>query len=113
MIVTELLETVRRVGLRTNRLVNDTMVSAYLSHFKVRGMGFVSFPLTPALSLEERENCFQSPGKSTTVFCSGVLNNQDVSNGCSLSRGERVRVRGNAATFVKISNPQPVIENFP
>ncbi len=40
MTVTELLETVRRVGLRTNRLVNDTMVGAYLSHFKGRGMDF-------------------------------------------------------------------------
>jgi uncharacterized protein (DUF58 family) len=36
----ELLETVRRVELKTNRLVNDTMVGAYLSHFKGRGMDF-------------------------------------------------------------------------
>src|SRR6267154_6452334 len=40
MTVTELLETVRRVELRTTRLVNDTMVGAYLSHFKGRGMDF-------------------------------------------------------------------------
>jgi uncharacterized protein (DUF58 family) len=40
MTVTELLETVRRVELRTNRLVNDTMVGAYLSHFTGRGMDF-------------------------------------------------------------------------
>jgi uncharacterized protein (DUF58 family) len=40
MTFTELLETVRRVELRTNRLVNDTMVGAYLSHFKGRGMDF-------------------------------------------------------------------------
>ena len=40
MTVTELFETVRRVELRTNRLVNDTMVGAYLSHFKGRGMDF-------------------------------------------------------------------------
>jgi uncharacterized protein (DUF58 family) len=40
MTVTELLETVRRVELRTNRRVNDTMVGAYLSHFKGRGMDF-------------------------------------------------------------------------
>src|ERR1039458_1252632 len=40
MTVIELLETVRRVELRTNRLVNDTMVGAYLSHFKGRGMDF-------------------------------------------------------------------------
>ena len=36
MTVTELLESVRRVEVRTNRLVNDTMVGAYLSHFKGR-----------------------------------------------------------------------------
>lgn len=36
----ELLATVRRVEVRTNRLVNDTMVGAYLSHFKGRGMDF-------------------------------------------------------------------------
>ena len=40
MTVTELLESVRRVEVRTNRLVNDTMVGAYLSHFKGRGMDF-------------------------------------------------------------------------
>jgi hypothetical protein len=38
MTITELLESVRRVEVRTNRLVNDTMVGAYLSHFKGRGM---------------------------------------------------------------------------
>ncbi len=47
MTVTELLETVRRVELRTNRLVNDTMVGACLSHFKGRGMDIVSFPPHP------------------------------------------------------------------
>jgi uncharacterized protein (DUF58 family) len=36
----ELLETVHRIDLKTNRLVNDTMVGAYLSHFKGRGMDF-------------------------------------------------------------------------
>ena len=40
MTIAELLETVRRVEVRTNRLVNDTMVGAYLSHFKGRGMDF-------------------------------------------------------------------------
>jgi uncharacterized protein (DUF58 family) len=40
MTINELLETVRRVEIRTNRLVNDTMVGAYLSHFKGRGMDF-------------------------------------------------------------------------
>ncbi len=40
MTLTELLESVRRIEVRTNRLVNDTMVGAYLSHFKGRGMDF-------------------------------------------------------------------------
>jgi uncharacterized protein (DUF58 family) len=40
MTVTELLETVHRIDVRTNRLVNDMMVGAYLSHFKGRGMDF-------------------------------------------------------------------------
>jgi len=40
MTTTELLETVRRVEVRTNRLVNDMMVGAYLSRFKGRGMDF-------------------------------------------------------------------------
>jgi hypothetical protein len=43
MTLTELLETVRRVEVRTNRLVNDMMVGAYLSHFKWRGMDFEYF----------------------------------------------------------------------
>jgi uncharacterized protein (DUF58 family) len=38
--LTELLATVRRIEVRTNRLVNDMMVGAYLSHFKGRGMDF-------------------------------------------------------------------------
>ncbi len=40
MTFTELLESVRRVEVRTNRLVNDMMVGAYLSRFKGRGMDF-------------------------------------------------------------------------
>src|SRR5947207_11478831 len=40
MTLTQLIESVRRVEVRTNRLVNDTMVGAYLSHFKGRGMDF-------------------------------------------------------------------------
>lgn len=40
MNLSELLQTVRRVEVRTNRLVNDTMVGAYLSRFKGRGMDF-------------------------------------------------------------------------
>lgn len=40
MNLADLLATVRRVEVRTNRLVNDTMVGAYLSRFKGRGMDF-------------------------------------------------------------------------
>ena len=40
MTLTDLLESVRRVEVRTNRLVNDTMGGAYLSGFKGRGMDF-------------------------------------------------------------------------
>jgi len=40
MNLSDLLATVRRVEVRTNRLVNDTMVGAYLSRFKGRGMDF-------------------------------------------------------------------------
>ena len=40
MTLHDILETVRRVEIRTNRLVNDMMVGAYLSHFKGRGMDF-------------------------------------------------------------------------
>jgi len=40
MTVAELLAAVHRVEVRTNRLVNDMMVGAYLSHFKGRGMDF-------------------------------------------------------------------------
>ncbi len=40
MTINELLESVRRMEVRTNRLVNDMMVGAYLSHFKGRGMDF-------------------------------------------------------------------------
>jgi len=40
MTLAELLQSVRRVEVRTNRLVNDVMVGAYLSHFRGRGMDF-------------------------------------------------------------------------
>ena len=43
MTVTELLESVRRVEVRMNRLVNDTMGGAYLSGFKGRGIDFAYF----------------------------------------------------------------------
>ena len=40
MTTAELLASVRRIEVRTNRLVTDMMVGAYLSHFKGRGMDF-------------------------------------------------------------------------
>src|ERR1043165_1681468 len=40
MTLQDILDSVRRVDIRTNRLVNDMMVGAYLSHFKGRGMDF-------------------------------------------------------------------------
>lgn len=40
MTIQDILETVRRVEIRTNRLVNDMMVGAYLSRFRGRGMDF-------------------------------------------------------------------------
>src|SRR5436189_5713311 len=40
MTISELLATVRRIEVRTNRLVNDMMVGVYLSLFKGRGMDF-------------------------------------------------------------------------
>ncbi len=40
MTLQEILESVRRVEIRTNRLVNDMMVGAYLSRYKGRGMDF-------------------------------------------------------------------------
>jgi uncharacterized protein (DUF58 family) len=40
MTLSEMLASVRRVEVRTNRLVNDMMVGAYLSRFKGRGMDF-------------------------------------------------------------------------
>jgi len=55
MTTAELLETVRRIVVRTNRLVNDTMVGAYLSQFRGRGMDFEEFELTT-----ERSACLDS-----------------------------------------------------
>src|SRR5438093_10439905 len=40
MTIQDILATVRRIEVRTTRLVNDTMVGAYLSHFKGLGMDF-------------------------------------------------------------------------
>src|SRR3974377_654877 len=40
MTIAEILQAVRRIEVRTNRLVNDTMWGASSSHFKGRGMDF-------------------------------------------------------------------------
>src|SRR5664279_5524589 len=111
MTVTELLESIRRVEVRTNRLVNDTMGGAYLSGFKGRGMDCGRFSLTPALSRWEKENCFQLFGESTAGFCSTVQKFLQSANGRPLSQRERTRVRENAASFVEIGNHQSPIEN--
>jgi hypothetical protein len=113
MTLTELLETVHRVELRTNRLVNDTMVGTGSSHFRWRGVSFFSFPLTPALFLGERVNCCPSLGKYTTAFGSVVLRDNDASNGCPLSPRERVRVRGNTANLFAMNNRPSAIKIFP
>ena len=55
------------------------------------------FSLTPALSRWERENCFQSLGKSAAGFCSTTQMISELFSGCSLAPRERVRVRGNEA----------------
>ena len=44
MTVTELLETVRRVELHANRLINDTMVNACLSCFEGLGRDLTKLP---------------------------------------------------------------------
>jgi hypothetical protein len=56
MTTAELLETVRRVEVRTNRLVNDTMVGAYLSQFRGRGMDFeeLELPIEPSAKLDSK-----------------------------------------------------------
>ena len=51
MTTAELLETVRRVEVRTNRLVNDTMVGACLSRFRGRGMDFEALPNLPIIGI--------------------------------------------------------------
>lgn len=48
MTVTELLEFIRRVELRTNLLVNNMMVGAYLSHFNGAKVGRGT-PCAPSL----------------------------------------------------------------
>jgi hypothetical protein len=57
------------------------------------------FPLTPALSRRERENCLQSFGKTTAADCSTIPEFRQLSDGYSLSPRERVRVRGNRSSL--------------
>ncbi len=62
MTVTELLESVRRVEVRTNRLVNDTMGGAYLSGFKGRGMDFEERELAAKPSTSQHFNSIEFDG---------------------------------------------------
>jgi hypothetical protein len=64
MTTAELLETVRRVEVRTNRLVNDTMVGAYLSQFRGRGMVGAGLELIiePSASLDSKPLEFERFG---------------------------------------------------
>ena len=66
----------------------------------VLGLVEVSFPLTPALSPAERENCFQLVAKPRLAAARLLQNFKHAFNGCSLSAGERVRVRGRLAHFL-------------
>jgi hypothetical protein len=60
----------------------------------------ILFPLTPALSLGERENRSPSYGKTCDGFGRTNSGKQSSGDGGSLSLRERVRVRGNRANFV-------------
>ncbi len=57
-----------------------------------------SFPLTPALSLGERENRIQIRDETNDGICRALIEKCRASGGCSLSPGERVRVRGELAS---------------
>jgi len=56
-------------------------------------MGDIFFPLTPALG--ERENRRRTPDQTRDGFCQASVRKTHAWRGCSLSRRERVRVRGN------------------
>jgi len=56
-----------------------------------------AFPLTPALSLGERGNPAPSPGMASDGIRVGGSRKTEASNRCSLSPGERARVRGKSA----------------
>jgi hypothetical protein len=62
MTLTELLESVRRVEVRTNRFASDTMVGAYLSHFKGRGMDFGACKITAKPSTSRHFNSIEFDG---------------------------------------------------
>lgn len=61
------------------------------------------FPLTPALSRRERENCFQSIGKVIAANCSKVFILAELFSGRSLSQLERARVRESLRIMVVIA----------
>ncbi len=58
-----------------------------------------AFPLTPALSLGEREQRSQRLGETNAEFCSVTGYFKGAANGCSFSQREKVRMRGNAPLF--------------
>jgi hypothetical protein len=73
-------------------------------------MNDVAFPLTPALSRRERGNCLQRFDKYAVGFCSTVKKVIGVASGCSLSLGERLRVRGNRIS--KMNSPEFLQKTF-
>lgn len=62
MTATKLLESVRRVEMRTNRLVNNRMVGAYLSHFNGGNYGEFAIIKTPADKSAFGFNCLEFDG---------------------------------------------------
>ncbi len=73
MTIIELLERVRRIEVRTNRLVNDTMVGAYLSHFKGRGMDFEELrEYIPGDDGSDHQESFQRRAPAMTTIISTV-----------------------------------------
>ena len=70
------------------------MKNRIATFFRTKLNTFVSFPLTPALSLGERENRPPSPRRTRDGICRTMIENNETRNCCSLSPRERVRVRG-------------------